>query len=436
MSTEELVAIIIFYSFGILGLNNRWLLIILSSALITYSIGSNIFRITFWIIWATFNILYVFFRKQFIKGEFLFYCFFVLILAYWFILKAKYFDFYIFSNNIGEMPFGFTVFFMSLFSMFFQVRESSKKNSNKINFLEMNSQLLFYPRLFLGPIPIRFNFIKNKDIDIVENSLIISLGLLFLSISSMIDGRLGGGTIQVSTITRLNLNPLLVGLIIFLRLYLNFSGFSLIVNGLMKSFGFEGIENFKFPFGASSPQTFWNNWHISLSLWFKTFVYYPVAFKMISHKINSNLASFLSTFFTFLLIGIWHGVSGKMILWSVVNTILVMYFNFPPKIVFRVITFILMFFVFSLFNSLNIESYLLYLKLVFSKNTLNLNLQSIGALLRIMILFVLVYVLEKINFLILLKRVNKNLSFLLIFIYLFISFLIGLDGISLTYRGF
>ncbi|MBL8618883.1 MAG: MBOAT family protein [Deltaproteobacteria bacterium] len=97
----------------------------------------------------------------------------------------------------------------------------------------------------------------------------------------------------------------------FLRLYLDFSGYSDIAIGASGLFGVTVGENFRWPMFARSPADFWRRWHISLSAWCQAYLYLPL--------LGLSRSPTLATFVTFALIGLWHGVSGPFLLWGLAH---------------------------------------------------------------------------------------------------------------------
>ena len=99
-----------------------------------------------------------------------------------------------------------------------------------------------------------------------------------------------------------------------IQLYFDFSGYSDMAIGLGKMIGFNFPENFNYPFLSKSIQEFWRRWHISLSTWFKDYLYIPLGGNKRSHsRIAFNLI------FVFLITGLWHGANWTFVLWGGVH---------------------------------------------------------------------------------------------------------------------
>ncbi len=96
-----------------------------------------------------------------------------------------------------------------------------------------------------------------------------------------------------------------------IQIYFDFSGYSDMAVGLGKMFGFKFIENFNFPYTAQSIRDFWRRWHISLSTWFRDYVYIPLGGNRVSAARNQfNLVA------VFFLCGLWHGANWTFVAWG------------------------------------------------------------------------------------------------------------------------
>ena len=109
---------------------------------------------------------------------------------------------------------------------------------------------------------------------------------------------------------------ILATLFFTLQIYCDFSGYSDIAIGTAKLFGFDLITNFKSPYFASSIREFWHRWHISLSTWFRDYVYIPLGGNR-----KGNLRKYINLIITFLLSGLWHGESWTFVIWGFIHGI-------------------------------------------------------------------------------------------------------------------
>lgn len=104
----------------------------------------------------------------------------------------------------------------------------------------------------------------------------------------------------------------LVGTLCFaLQIYADFSGYSDMAIGFSRMLGFDLMKNFKTPYFAKSFSEFWRRWHISLSTWFRDYVYIPLGGNQ-----KGALKTYSNLFITFLLSGLWHGASYTFIIWG------------------------------------------------------------------------------------------------------------------------
>lgn len=186
------------------------------------------------------------------------------------------------------------------------------------NFLKLALYISLFPQLVAGPI-VRYATIKDQlskraysleDIYMGFRRFLVGLGKKII-----IADTLG---LSVDRIFNTSLETLSVGIawsgILFytLQIYFDFSGYSDMAIGLGKMFGFTFPENFNYPYVSKSISEFWRRWHMSLSSWFKEYVYIPL---------GGNRKGIIKTCFNliivFLLTGIWHGANWTFILWGI-----------------------------------------------------------------------------------------------------------------------
>ncbi len=113
---------------------------------------------------------------------------------------------------------------------------------------------------------------------------------------------------------------LAIGAILFaFQIYGDFSGYSDIAMGSARLFGFELLRNFSYPYFSRDIAEFWRKWHISLTTWFKDYVYIPLG----GNK-GSRLLTIRNTFIVFLLSGLWHGANWTFLFWGLYHALLFM----------------------------------------------------------------------------------------------------------------
>ena len=95
------------------------------------------------------------------------------------------------------------------------------------------------------------------------------------------------------------------------QIYYDFSGYSDMAIGMGRIFGFHFPENFNYPYIARNIQEFWRRWHISLSSWFRDYLYIPLGGNR-----KGNLRTYINLFTVFLLCGLWHGANWTFLAWG------------------------------------------------------------------------------------------------------------------------
>jgi len=120
-----------------------------------------------------------------------------------------------------------------------------------------------------------------------------------------------------------NISPALSWLVLIsfaVQLYFDFSGIIDMAIGLGRMLGFHFVENFNYPYISRSISEFWRRWQISLSSWFRDYVFYPLEFNRTVH-----LGQPLDILIVFLLTGLWHGITPPFIIWGLMNGLAVFF---------------------------------------------------------------------------------------------------------------
>ena len=109
------------------------------------------------------------------------------------------------------------------------------------------------------------------------------------------------------------------------QIYCDFSGYSDIALGTARLFGIELLRNFAFPYFSRDIAEFWRRWHISLSIWFRDYLYIPLGGSK-----GGTWMRVRNTFIIFLVSGFWHGANWTFIIWGLLNALYIM-----PSIIFQ-----------------------------------------------------------------------------------------------------
>ncbi len=192
-----------------------------------------------------------------------------------------------------------------------------KKTPVEKNFLYFATYISFFPQLIAGPI-VQYKDIREQFANRThsfekfgEGALVFTVGLGKKVIIANNVGELFK-TIVAFDSARLSTGLTVLAAVAFtLQIYFDFSGYSDMAIGLGKMFGFELPQNFNYPYTARSVTEFWRRWHMTLSGWFKEYVYIPLGGSK-----NGLLRQLLSTTVVWTLTGFWHGADYNFILWG------------------------------------------------------------------------------------------------------------------------
>ncbi len=184
------------------------------------------------------------------------------------------------------------------------------------NLLDYGSYLSFFPQLVAGPIEraghMLVQFQKKRRFDLVEARNGLLLIIWGLCKKRVIADNVAIYCNKAFALSDPSFPIIWAGTLCFcVQIYADFSGYTDIARGVAKLMGFELMLNFNHPYAATSPSDFWHRWHISLSKWFRDYVFIPLGGSRCAERmIVRNLLV------TFLLSGLWHGASWNFILWG------------------------------------------------------------------------------------------------------------------------
>ena len=299
-----LIFSLLFYFYG----EPKYIIILLSSCVINYIAGRLIEK----------------YRK---------YSKFILILVIFYnifqLLFFKYTDFFI--NNINTifntsfpllrilMPIGISFFTFQTLSYVVDVYRKDVDASN--NFLDFATYVSLFPQLVAGPI-VRYKTVakelKERKVtydDFGSGVKRFIIGLAKKILIANIIGELCNSLTGMESITVVSSWISAIGFT--LQIYFDFSGYSDMAIGLGLMFGFHFLENFNYPFIANSITDFWRRWHISLSSFFRDYIYIPLGGNRV-HKLKWIRNIFIVWFLT----GFWHGAAWNFIIWGLYFAVL------------------------------------------------------------------------------------------------------------------
>ena len=301
----------------------------------------------------------------------------------------KYIDFIIINlNNLSKTKFDLFNIALPLGISFYTFQNISyicdvytKKEKAQRNIINLATYIFLFPQLIAGPI-VRYNDIKNQLENRTHTFEKFSDGarrfIIGLSKKVLIANILG----ELATTLMNNYEITVLGcwgyaISFTLQIYFDFSGYSDMAIGLGKIFGFEFLENFNYPYISKSITEFWRRWHMSLSSWFKDYVYIPLGGNR-----NGIIKQIKNILIVWVLTGIWHGAGWNFIIWGIYFGIILIFEKLfllrilekIPVIFRRIYTLIIVLIGFVIFNSNNtneIINILNYMFIPLNKNIVN-----------------------------------------------------------------
>lgn len=219
------------------------------------------------------------------------------------------------SNPNIELPIGISFYTFQALSYLIDVyRKTVNVQKNPLDF---TLYITLFPQLIAGPI-VRYSVIE-KEIKTRQTTLddIYAGSIRFVSGLAkkvLIANQLGAVADKIFALPQgeLFFGISWIGIICYsLQIFFDFSGYSDMAIGLGRIFGFHFNKNFNDPYAATSIQDFWRRWHISLSSWFKDYLYIPLGGNR-----KGKIRTFVNQIIVFVLCGFWHGAQWTFIAWG------------------------------------------------------------------------------------------------------------------------
>lgn len=252
----------------------------------------------------------------------------------------KYLDFFVDNINllfglelapVGlTLPIGISFFTFQGLSYVIDVYRQPDMGSR--SYMKILLYISFFPQLVAGPI-IKYHDVSAQIDGRSTNPAMTAEGIrrfiVGLSKKLLIANMLGQAADTVFSLTAGQLDARLawLGAVCYtLQIYFDFSGYSDMAIGMGKMFGFQFKENFDHPYCSASITEFWRRWHISLSTWFKEYLYIPLGGNRrgeLRTGINKALVFFLS--------GLWHGANWTFVIWGMLHGLLILIEYFLKK---------------------------------------------------------------------------------------------------------
>lgn len=283
----------------------------------------------------------------------------------------------LFHANISftqvALPIGISFYTFQSISYIIDVyRKNAPVQRNIINY---GLYISLFPQLIAGPI------VRYKDVNDQIKARSVSLSLFASGAQRFIIGLskkvLLANVLAETSDTIFSNSPEAVsspaawlGIICYtFQIYFDFSGYSDMAIGLGKMFGFTFMENFNFPYIANSIKDFWRRWHISLSTWFRDYLYIPLGGNR-----HGKFITYRNLLIVFFLTGLWHGASWNFVVWGLYHGFFLTMERIlpqkkPPIILSHMYTLFVIIIGWVFFRSENLPDALSYLRSMFGLST-------------------------------------------------------------------
>lgn len=257
-----------------------------------------------------------------------------------------------------------------------------RNTDNQASLLEFGTFLSLFPHLVAGPI-VRFQEIsqelreqKSLSVDNFYNGIVrFTMGL---GMKVLIADNIAPTVDKIFALEMSALTPLVAWLGAFaytFQIYFDFAGYSAMAIGLALMFGFHFPENFNRPYLANSITEFWRRWHMSLSRWFRDYIYIPLG----GNK-KGVYRTYINLIVVFIITGLWHGAALTFVVWGLYYGILIVFekilkdnVNFKiNRTIGIMITFLLVIIGWVIFRAESMEQALYFVNTMFSVDNISI----------------------------------------------------------------
>lgn len=222
-----------------------------------------------------------------------------------------------------RMPIGISFYTFQALSYVIDTYRGEKKEQG--SFADVMLYVCLFPQLVAGPI-VKYNSvkeqIKSRQVTIEGLYRGIRKFIIGLSKKMLIANVMAAAVDEMFAlpVAQLDMASAWVGAVSYMfQIYFDFSGYSDMAVGMGLMFGFIFPENFNYPYIAVSVRDFWKRWHISLTSWFREYLYFPLGGNR-----KGRSRTMWNRFFVFLCTGIWHGADWTFLVWGIYHGLLTM----------------------------------------------------------------------------------------------------------------
>ena len=325
-----------------------------------------------------------------------------------FLVYFKYFNFFIetfvdafslFGNRLNIetlniiLPVGISFYTFQTLSYTIDIYRGQLKPTKKgINFFAFVS---FFPQLVAGPIERashllpQFDKVHKFNYNQIKSGLFLILYGLFKKMVIADRMALYVNEVYSNPADYNSLVTIIATLFFAIQIYCDFSGYSDIAIGIARSMGFDLMTNFETPYFSKSITEFWRRWHISLSTWFRDYLFIPLGGSR-----KSEYRVYLNLFIVFVISGLWHGASINFVIWGALHGLIIVLEKYNKRhnlfsvvsrttffdLIKRAYIFILVCFTWIFFRADTFSNSLVILKKVFSFkiNEFSMSIVNIG----------------------------------------------------------
>ena len=271
------------------------------------------------------------------------------------------------------LPIGISFYTFQIISYIIDVYNGKVKVQK--NIINLATYVSLFPQLVAGPI-VRYQTVEKELDDRVHSFNNFAYGIrrftIGLAKKVLIANALGELCTKAFVLNETTvIFYWIFGISYMLELYFDFSAYSDMAIGLGRIFGFNFPENFNYPYISKSITEFWRRWHISLSTWFKDYVYIPLGGNR-----NGIYKQIRNILIVWLLTGIWHGANWTFLIWGLLFGIILIvekiflnkFMEKLPSFIRRIYVLFIVMILFIIFNSENMQVALTNIKGLFGMN--------------------------------------------------------------------
>lgn len=300
----------------------------------------------------------------------------------------KYFNFIItninsiFDGNISllniVLPIGISFYTFQIISYEVDVYRGKVKASKSL--IDYMTYVFLFPQLIAGPI-VRYETVskelKSRKVTLEDFSYGVNRFIIGLFKKVVIANNIGELCNILNSSSEVSaLLYWILGISYMLQIYFDFSGYSDIAIGIGRMIGFKFPENFNYPYVADSVTDFWRRWHMTLSSWFRDYVYIPLGGNRVS-----TLKHIRNILVVWMLTGLWHGASWNFIIWGIYFGVILIIEKYClnkvleklPRVIRNIYAMFIVMISFIIFSSDDISSALVAIKGLFSFSSLKLS---------------------------------------------------------------